>query len=310
MRNVLSLILLISIIALASCGTGSDLKTASKSISQPAGMTKETSARGVADYSLATPALKEADTGKIELKNSPNDRKIIKNGEFTIESKNPTEDQRRIQSIAETFGGFVVTSEFQQSSNSSNITVNIIVRVPSANFQKTIEEIRKTGIQVIHEKFSGKDVTEEYVDLESRLRAKKALEAQFLDIMKQAHKVEDALSVQEKLSEVRTEIEQLEGRRRYYDNQSELSTINITLQTAAPLVAATQTGFWASIKNSVGDGVDVTVAIILGLIHFIIVFIPIFFLILLPLGLILRFLIKKNLFTTRQNKAEKTSEIS
>ena len=156
-----------------------------------------------AEYLLVEPAIP-----------APTDRKIIRNGEFTIESKNPTEDQRKIQAIAEAVGGFVVTSEFQQSSAYLS-KVNVIVRVPSAQFQAATDKIRGTGNQVLREKISGQDVTEEYVDLEAQLRAKKALEAQFLEIMKQARKVEDALSVQEKLSEVRTEIERLEGRRRY-----------------------------------------------------------------------------------------------
>ncbi len=221
------------------------------------------------------------------------DRKIIRNGELTIETKNPTEDQRKLAAIAESLGGFVVTSEFQQSANQSTSTVNVIVRVPSANFQKATDEIRKTGIRVLHEKVSGKDVTEEFVDLEARLRAQKALEAQYLEIMKRASKISDVLEVQEKLTEVRTEIEQHEGRRRYLENQSALSTINISLQTPTPLVAATQTGFWASIRNSFGDGVDVAVAIVLGLIHFVIVALPIVVLLLLPAGLILRFVMKR-----------------
>jgi hypothetical protein len=179
------------------------------------------------------------------------DRKIIRNGDFTIESRNPTEDQHKIQAIAESLGGFVVTSEFKQSSVSIS-TVNVIVRVPAAQFQAATDKIRGIGNRILHGKVSGQDVTEEYVDLEAQLRAKKALEAQFLEIMKQARKVEDALSVQEKLSDVRTEIERLEGRRRYLENQAALSTINFTLQTPAPLVAASQTGFWDSIRNSVG----------------------------------------------------------
>lgn len=215
------------------------------------------------------------------------ERKIIRNGEFTLESKTPTEDQQKIQAIAESFGGFVVTSEFQQSSSSLS-KVNVIVRVPAAQFPAAVEKIRGVGT-VLREKISGQDVTEEYVDLEAQLRAKKALEAQFLEIMKQARKVADALDVQEKLSEVRTEIERLEGRRRYLENQAALSTVNVTLQTPAPLVVASQHGFWASVKSSFGDGVDEAVNIVLGLIHFVIVMLPVLVLIVLPGGLLLRY---------------------
>jgi chromosome segregation ATPase len=74
-------------------------------------------------------------------------------------------------------------------------------------------------------------VTEEYIDLEARLRTQKALEAQFLEIMKQAHKISDALEVQRQIAEVRADIERIEGRRRFLENQSALSTITLMLQT-------------------------------------------------------------------------------
>ena len=225
----------------------------------------------------------------------PTERKIIRNGEFAIETKTPTEDQGKLQAIAESLGGFVVTSEFKSSTNRSDDStlVNVSLRVPSANFQKATDEIVKLGLRVLHKKTTGNDVTAEFIDLEARLRAKNALEAQYFEIMKRASKISDVLEVQQKLTEVRTEIEQAEGRRRYLENQSTLSTINISLQTPTPLVAATQTGFWASIRNSFGDGIDVTVAIVLGIIHFVIVALPIVVLLLLPGGLIARFLWKR-----------------
>lgn len=238
------------------------------------------------------------------------DRKIIRNGEFAIETKTPTEDQRKLQFMAESLGGFVVTSEYKNSTDRSEAStmVNVILRVPSANFQKATDEIVKLGLRVLHQKTTGQDVTAEYIDLEARLRAKKALEAQYFEIMKRASKISDVLEVQEKLTEVRGEIEQAEGRRRYLENQSSLSTINVSLQTPAPLVAATQTGFWASVKNSFGDGVDVTVAIVLGLIHFAIVALPIVVLLVLPGGLLLRYLWKR--FRRANEGAQKKSALS
>ena len=223
------------------------------------------------------------------------ERKIIRNADFTIVTKNPNEDQHKIQALAASLGGFVVTSEMQQSTNPSgeHISVSITIRVPSAQFQKAIDELHKTGKAIVHDKVSGQDVTEEYIDLEARLRAKKALEVQFLEIMKQAKKVEDALAVQTQISEVRTEIERIEGRRHYLENQASLSTITITLKTDAPLIAATQSGFWSSVRASFSDGVDLTVGIVLSLIHFLIVTIPIFCLIILPMLLIGRFLLRK-----------------
>lgn len=231
------------------------------------------------------------------------DRKIIRNAELSIEIDTPKEAQARIASIAESHGGFVVTSEFKQSGSGASKpteSVTIVVRVPSSQFSPALDAIRGTGNRVIQEKVSGQDVTEEYIDLEARIRTQKALEGQFLEIMKQARKVEDALEVQRELADVRTEIERLEGRRRFLDNKSSLSTITVTLQTPAPLVTATTTGFGHDVKNAFGDGIDTAVAIVLGVIRTAIVLVPITVLILLPGWLVLRRLIRRITWPKRQ----------
>jgi hypothetical protein len=207
------------------------------------------------------------------------DRKIIRNGELTLETESPTEGLRKITAAAESHGGFVVTSEFKQNpvpaGAKPNQSVTVVARIPSAQFASALEQIRSAGERVVQEKVSGQDVSEEYLDLEARLRNKKALEGQFLEIMKQARKVEDALSVQSQLSEVRTEIERLEGRRRFLENQAALSTITTTLQMPQPIIAATTTGFGTTIKRSFGDAVDTAASIVLFVIQAVIVLVPI-----------------------------------
>lgn len=214
------------------------------------------------------------------------ERKIIRNAEIRIETDAPNEGQQKIAAIAEKHGGFVVISESRQNDARSQTApatvVNVVVRVPAQKFEAAIEEIRAVGGRILHEKRSGQDVTEEYIDLEARIRTKRALEAQFLEIMKQARKVSDALEVQTQLANVRTEIEQFEGRRRFLENQSALSTINIALHTPAPIVAATTRGFFFDLKAAFGDGVDTGAEIILGIIRFVIVMIPVTLFILLP----------------------------
>jgi hypothetical protein len=222
------------------------------------------------------------------------DRKIIRNGELTIETDSPTDGQHKITSIGESQGGFVVSSEFKHNEGANQSkpsqTVIVVVRVPSPQFAATLDQIRDIGGRVIQEKVTGRDVSEEYLDLEARIRTKKALETQFLEIMKQARKVSDALEVQSQLADVRTEIERLEGRRRFLENQSALSTITVTLQMPMPLVAATTTGFGQSIKQAFGDAVDTAASIILFVIQAVIVLVPIGFLIVLPVWLAWRFL--------------------
>jgi Domain of unknown function (DUF4349) len=222
------------------------------------------------------------------------ERKIIRNAELTIEIDDPNEGLRKIATIAEKNGGFVITSESRENQaneqNLSSTTVTVVARVPSARFDETVEAIRRISTRIKLEKRSGMDVTEEYIDLEARIRTKRALEIQFLEIMRQARKISDALEVQSQLANVRTEIESLEGRRRFLENKSTLSTISVTLQTPAPLLAATTSGFQQNVKMAFGDGLDTASEIVLGIIRFVLVMIPIALFILFPSWLLFRWL--------------------
>jgi hypothetical protein len=248
-----------------------------------------------------TVSLQKAD--EVQAQSQAVDRKIIRNGNLIIEIDEPQDGLRQITSVAESLGGFVVTSEFKQNDSRAvgkpAQIVTVIVRVPSLQFNAALEGIRPLG-RVIQEKSEGQDVTEEYIDLEARIKAKKALEAQFMEIMKRASRVTEALEVQSQIADVRGQIESLEGRRRFLENRAALSTINITLQTSAPVVTATTSGFWHDVKQAFGDGVDTAAAIVTGLVRVLIVMIPVTLLILLPLFLAGRYLFRRFGATRKQ----------
>lgn len=224
------------------------------------------------------------------------ERKLIRNADMTLESANPGESQRRISSIAEAHGGFVVSSESRQTNTEGQLkpemTVTVTIRVPAARFDAVISEIRGAGNRIAQDKISTQDVTEEYIDLEARIRAKQALEAQFMEIMKQARTVADALEVQRQLSDVRAEIERLEGRRRFLENQTSLSTINVTIMPPTQIVSST--GFFYSVKRAFSEGLDVAALITLGLIRVFIALLPILIFFVLPLVLLVRYLIRRS----------------
>jgi hypothetical protein len=202
---------------------------------------------------------------------------------------------RKVASLAEARGGFVVTSESRQQAGSDGSKpyeiITVELRVPAAQFDATLAEIRAAGGSVTAEKITGKDVTEEYIDLEARLRTQRALEAQLLEIMKGADEVADAISVQRELTTVRTEIERVEGRRRFLENQSSLSTISVTLQPPAPLIGTT--GFFRSVGTAFGEGVDIAAAITLFFIRLLLALIPVLIFIGVPLYFLMRFLARR-----------------
>jgi uncharacterized protein DUF4349 len=239
------------------------------------------------------------------------ERKVIKNAELTIETDKPAEGQRMIAAVADKHNGFVVISESKQnearSQNVASMEVNVVVRVPAREFDTVIAEIRGFGDHVLYDKSWSQDVTEEYIDLEARIRTKKALETQFMEIMKQARKISDALEVQTQLAEVRTEIERLEGRRRFLENQSALSTIKVTLRMPTPMVASATRGFLYDLKAAFADGVDFGTGIFLGLIRFVIVMIPLTLFILAPGWFVFKWARRRFPWPAKQAVASATS---
>ncbi|MDX6382550.1 MAG: hypothetical protein QOK48_123 [Blastocatellia bacterium] len=289
-------LLLLSLVLLSLSGCAGRQRTL---LSEPTSVTSKTDSQARNTSALSDSITKQqASLDQADAANRASqaiERKIIRNANLTIEVPSPADSQSKISSIAESHQGFVVTSEATQratdDASKPAITVNLVVRVPAAQFNQTMEEIRAVGARIIQEKITGQDVTEEFMDLEAQIKNQKALEAQFLEIMKRAVKVEEALNVQTELANVRTTIEKLEGRRRFLENQTSLSTITVALQSPTQIVNAA--GFWYSIKSAFADGVDAAAAILLFLIRAVIALLPILIFIFLPIALVFRFVIKR-----------------
>lgn len=233
------------------------------------------------------------------------DRKVIRNAEINLEADSPEDAQRSIGGIAERKGGFVVES--QQSSTDSRSaqrdTVLMSIRVPSEKFADTLNEIRQTAKRVITENIKGEDVTEEFIDVEARLKAKKALEQQFTEIMKRANTVEDALNVQSELSDVRSEIEKIEGRKRFLESQASMSTIRIKLQTPTAFSKSSD-GFSDKLSQSFGTGLDFALNFVLGIVTLAVGALPFALFVGIPGFLIARSILR------RRNRPMSVSEIA
>ena len=224
---------------------------------------------GTGQLDVSTATVKQTD-----LDNTPS-RKVVKNAEIRLEAAEPDKAQNAIAGIAESLGGFVVESNQSMSDVRLNVrdSVSIKIRVPADRYVDALEAIRRSADRLLVEAAKGEDVTEEFIDISARLRAKKALEEQFLEIMESAETVEDALSVQSRISEVRSEIEKIEGRIRFLEDRSALSTIDVDIQTPAFLATST-TGFFQRLSDSAGRGSEAALNFTLGLVTFVIGTLP------------------------------------
>src|SRR2546423_2355228 len=224
------------------------------------------------------------------------DRKIIRNADIAIEAASTTEAQYGVTEITEAHGGFVITSEAKQRENMDaskrTFDIELVARVPSPEFGPALEEIKKLASNIPEAHISGQDVTEDFIDLEARIKTQKALELQFLEIMKQANKVADALEVQRQIADVRMDIEKLEGRKRFLENRSRLSTITVNIQ-AAKLITVSTTGFRSSLRDAVSDSLELASGMAVFIVRLVILMAPVMVFVLLPIGVIFRYLVRR-----------------
>jgi len=156
------------------------------------------------------------------------ERKIVKTGYITLEVEDMVEAMEEVAAVADELGGYVVSS--QRREGEWGLSGQINIRVPADRFNEAFDRLRRVAVDVPYESTEARDVTEEYVDLEARLRNLEATEEQYLTLLEEAGTVGEMLEVQEALWNVRWEIERIEGRVRYLERTSEMSLINVELE--------------------------------------------------------------------------------
>jgi hypothetical protein len=204
-------------------------------------------------------------------------RRIVKKASLELVVARPSDAAEAAARIAEREGGFVASTERDQAASDGHAELGrllLTLRVRADRFTPALEALRRLGTGSGAETVSTEDVSEEFIDLDARINNQQNLEAQFLEILKRATKVEDALNVQRELATVRTEIESMQGRRRFLERETALSTIALSLVPEAPLVRATFHDFTRAVGRAASDTVDVSAAIVTGSIRVLGVLLP------------------------------------
>jgi len=255
------------------------------------------------DYEIEEAAVMRsfADEGAVETYNKQSyadgddavERMVIKTGSLSLVVDDVSQSVEEIVNYAEGKGGFLVTRNINKYG--LELSGFVTVRVPSEYLEEAMTFIKEMG-DLESENIDGRDVTEEYTDLDSQLKNLKATEAQFLEIMKKAVEIEDVLAVQRELSYIRGEIEVLEGRMKYIRESVDLSSITVYLSTdPSNLPVVDEDDKWKPLgvlKSAVRALLDTGMAVVNGLIWFG-VFIPVIAVALLLVWLLWRFVIKK-----------------
>ena len=162
-------------------------------------------------------------------------RVIVRTVEMLLIVDDVSESVDRVAEAARQFGGWVVSSE-----RTSTHSAFVAIRVPAELLEDTVLRLRQVAKDVEYETSTSKDVTDEYVDSQARLRSLEATETALLALLNRAGSVKDALEIQKSLSEIQAEKETMQGRIRFLQETSAFSLINVNLQllpVAMPVIA-------------------------------------------------------------------------
>ncbi len=153
--------------------------------------------------------------------------KIIKTAEISFQVKNYEEDIKALKKIIKSNDGFI--SNEKEKNSDTEIRNDIVIRIQNKKFDKLVEEIMAIAAIVDYKNISAEDVTEDYVDLQTRLKTKKKVEERYEAILLKANSIYDILQVERELASIREQIEAVEGRLRYYNDRISYSTINLSV---------------------------------------------------------------------------------
>lgn len=263
-RSSLSIIPIIFIIAMfliAGCTNNASKTggTSSLPVKSDSGSTSAASNLAVApaDETAAT-------SGQTGAGTTPDSPKLIKTADAVIEVgagefEKKFEDAKR---VADKFSGHVTNSSANRAKGEL-ISGIVTIRVPSKNFDNAVSAVKALGT-VNSIAVRADDVSEEYVDLQSRLKNLQAQEAQLIIIMAKAQTVAETLAVEQQLTSVQGEIEVIKGRMQFLDNRVDFSTINITIQEPGAIVQADEWGFVAALRTSAKAFIAVLNGLIIG----------------------------------------------
>ena len=167
-------------------------------------------------------------------------RSIIRNGQIDLEVKSVVDSFEQISGIATSVGGFVADSGFRGRDEEQTATMTL--RVPADRFEQVLADLRALAIEVNSVSTSAQDVTGEVTDLESGLRNLRAVEQQYLELLGRAEAIDEVLLVQDRLNQVRYEIEQVQGRIQLLERLADMATLTVSLRPEIAEVVEAEPG--------------------------------------------------------------------
>ena len=295
-------VLLLLVLALTACaGDDSTTETAGEEADRLAAIDEtlayetEGGALAIAGEEAPNPAL-QTTTNQVLA-----ERKVIRNASLVLEADDPEAAYQAVTAIVERAGGYVSDANVvTPSDEGEGDRVFMTVRIPASSMTATLEAIEVVG-EVLDRSLGSQDVTEEYADIEAQVRNLQVLETELLALLRQVRESTEAepselLTVFNRISEVRGQIESLQGRQRLLDDLVGLATISVTIQeppSEPPIVDEDGWNVGATAQRALRATVSALQAVGSGLIWLLLTVVPLMLLVAVPLWLVWRLVMRR-----------------
>ena len=191
---------------------------------------------------------------------------LIKTANITIIVESYEVARFKIDSLVKLYKG-IVSSESLYNYD-YQITNNLEIRIPSEKLDNILSDLIAIAQKVEYQQIQSSDVTEDYIDISSRLKNQRAVERKFQSLLYRTDSIDEILKIESKLAEVRGQIESLEGRIKYLRNRVQLSSVylNVTQKIEYKYTPEAMESFWERFKKSLDKGWKGLVSIVLFII--------------------------------------------
>ena len=241
MKHSLTILTIATLLVLFSCKQKSDYKEVAGDVTQEQKLTDKST---------------ESDELTV-----PSDRKLIKKGSIKFETADLKKTKSHITKTVEVLGGYIAKDKIFDQKN--RIIHRLEIRVPADKFDKLLDKISKNAKNIDKKEIQVNDVTEEYVDIESRIKTKKEIVDRYKQLLRQAKTVDEILKIEKEIGKLREEIESIEGRLKYLQDRIAFSTLRVEYYQ----MQESPFRFGSKFVNALTKGWDILLTVIIGLTH-------------------------------------------
>lgn len=255
MKKTLKLLTLLLFVAVSSCSNPSQVH--------------ETSSINLLDNNASETSENSSNTNSPSSKWTQNnqeeseaiERLIVKEGNLRFETADAKKTREIINNEVKQFNGYI--AQDNSSNYNSRTEYTVTIRIPAKDFESLLNGISETASKIDSKNISAIDVTEEYIDVQARIKTKKEIEERYKELLKKGNSIEDILNIESKLGELRADIESFEGRLKYLQSRISMSTLTVTFYEKGE----SSSSFGNELSSALSDGWDNMLTFVIGIFH-------------------------------------------